>query len=173
VQVVFAGTVPPANDTLDPPLAAVTVPLEQVVIPFGEAVFTNPAGYASVNATPVTAVAFGFVKAIVTRLTPFTAIAAGVKLFTIVRLLFTVNVPPDEPVVLLPPFVVVTPPAGIALVRLPEVVAVTFTVTAHDPFAGIVPLDNDTVPPPLAAVTVPVEQVVAPFGVLVFTRPDG
>ena len=51
-----------------PLFAAVTMPAAQVVAALAEAVFTSPAGYASLNATPVTAVEFGLVSVIVRRL---------------------------------------------------------------------------------------------------------
>jgi len=108
---------------------------------------------------------------IVNALTPFTPITAGAKLFATVGGPFTVNNPPDDGVVLLPAFVV-TPPVGIVFVRLPAIVAVTFTVTVQELLTAIVPPDNDTVPPPPVAETVPL-HVVAAFGDAAFTRPEG
>src|SRR6185312_9206988 len=50
---------------------------------------------------------------------------------------------------------------------------VTFTVTVHEPEAGIVPPESATLVPLLAAVTVPPAHVVAPEAEAVFTRPAG
>ncbi len=74
-----APTVAPANATLAPPLAAVTVPPAQVVAPLALAVLTSPAGYVSVNAAPVTAVAFGLVSVMVSTLGSLVPIAPGVN----------------------------------------------------------------------------------------------
>src|SRR6266849_3195130 len=70
----LAGTVAPESATLVPLLAAVTVPPAQVVAPLALAVFTRFAGYVSVNAAPVTAVAFGLVSVIVSTEVAFAAI---------------------------------------------------------------------------------------------------
>ena len=56
---------------------------------------------------------------------------------------------------------------------MPAVALVTFTVTVHEPPAGMVPPESATLAPLLAAVTVPAPHVVAPAGVAVFTRPAG
>ena len=80
----FAGTVPPESATLVPLLAAVTMPPPHVVAPEADAVFTRPAGYVSVNAAPVTAVAFGLVSVIVSTLVSLVPTEAGAKLFVTV-----------------------------------------------------------------------------------------
>src|ERR1700750_3445720 len=49
VHAPFAGTVAAARSTPLPPLAAVTVAPAHVVAPEADAVFTRPAGYASLN----------------------------------------------------------------------------------------------------------------------------
>src|SRR6478735_11095675 len=73
---------------------------------------------------------------------------------------------------LLPALVVVSPPAAMVLASAPEAVAVTLTVTVHEPFAGITPPESATLEPPFAAVTVPEQPAppMAPAGVAVFTR---
>ena len=50
---------------------------------------------------------------------------------------------------------------------------VTFTVTVHEPPAGIVPPESAALVPLFAAVTVPPVHVVAPEADAVFTRPAG
>lgn len=52
-------------------------------------------------------------------------------------------------------------------------VAVTLTVTVHEPPAATVPPARLTLLPFAAAVTVPPVHVVAPLGVAVFCRPEG
>jgi hypothetical protein len=49
------------------------------------------------------------------------------------------------------------------------VALVTFTVTVHEPAAGMVAPASVTFPAPLAAVTVPPAHVVAPFAGVAFT----
>jgi hypothetical protein len=69
--------------------------------------------------------------------------------------------------------VVVTAPIASVLVYVAADALVTFTVTVHEPLAGIVAPESATVLPPLAAVTTPPTQVVAPEAEAVFTRPAG
>ena len=149
--------------------AAVTVGAPpQVVAPLALAVFTKFAGYVSVKAAPVAAVAFGFVSVIVSTLVSLVPIEPGVKdlatvsAFRTVRLAFAAAV-------LAPAFVVVSAPAAIELLYVAAVPLVTVTVTVHEPLAGIVPPESATLPPPLAAVTAPA-HVVAPFAGVAFTR---
>ena len=52
-------------------------------------------------------------------------------------------------------------------------VAVTLTVTVHDPLAGSVPPDSATDDPLAAAVTLPPAQLVLPAGVAEFWIPAG
>ena len=71
-----------------------------------------------------------------------------------------------------PALVVVSAPIGKVLVNEPGAAPVTFTVTVHDPPAGMVAPESCTLLPLLAAVTTP-PQVVAPPAAAVFTRPAG
>ncbi len=163
----LAGTVAPDNAALVPLLAAVTVPPTHVVAPEADAVFTRPAGYVSVNAAPVIAVAFGLVSVIVITLTSFVPSDAGEKALATVRSVSTLKVALPA-VVFEPALVVVSPPIGIVLANAPAADAVTFTVTVQEPEAGMVPPESATLPPLAAAVTVPPVHVVAPAGVAVF-----
>src|SRR5260221_11933574 len=56
----------------------------------------------------------------------------------------------------------VTVPDAIELTYTPEAAAATFTLTVHEPLAGIVPPASTTLAPPLAAVTTPAPHWVAP-----------
>src|SRR5476649_1672623 len=73
---------------------------------------------------------------------------------------------------LAPALLEVSAPMGIVFAYVLALALVTFTVTVHEPLAGIVPAESATLAPPLAAVTAPA-QVVAPAGVAVLTRPTG
>ena len=122
------------------------------------------------NAAPVMADAFGLVSVMVsTEATPVPT-AAGVKLFATAGWPSTVRVelaPAEEPAL-----VVVTAP--VELLYTPAMALVTFTVTVHEPLAGIVPPESATLVPLLAAVTVPAPHVVvAPLAAAVLTRPAG
>src|SRR6185312_5247842 len=75
--------------------------------------------------------------------------------------------------VLAPALAVVRVPAANVLVYEPEAAPDTFTVTVHEPDAGIVAPESATLVPPLAAVTAPPAHVVAPAGVAVLARPAG
>src|SRR5450432_338228 len=130
----FAGTVPPESARLVPALAPVTTPAAQVVAGLGVAVFTRPAGYVSVNAAPVTAVAFGFVSVTVSTLVAFTPMDAGVKDLATVSALLTESVALAA-TRLAPALPVVSPPAATVFTWPPVVDAVTLTVTVHEPFA--------------------------------------
>src|SRR5438552_1657153 len=118
---------------------------------------------------------------------------AGEKVFAIDGAPLTVRLA-LAPAVLAPAFVVVRAPAAIVLLYVPGVELVTFTVTVHEPLAGMVPPLNATLvplfaavtvpaplagtvpvacatlPPPLAAVTLPPAHVVAPLALAVLTR---
>jgi hypothetical protein len=59
------------------------------------------------------------------------------------------------------PLLVCKAPAAIELKKLPEFGAVTFTVTVHDPLAGIEPPVNVIVEPPFGALTEPPHVVLA------------
>src|SRR5512138_3426008 len=58
------------------------------------------------------------------------------------------------------PLKVVTPPAGIVLVRFPLTIVVTLTLTTHVALAGKLPPLNANDPTPTTAVTTPPAQVV-------------
>src|SRR5438128_11555664 len=100
---------------LPPPLAAVTVPPAHVVAPDADAALTRFAGYVSVSAAPVTAVAFGLVSVIVSTLVSFVPIELGVNAFATVSPARTLSVALAA-AVLTPAFVVVSPPAASVLV---------------------------------------------------------
>ena len=87
----LAGTVPPASTTLAPLLAAVTVPPAHVVAPPAAAVLTRFAGYVSVNAAPVTAVALEFVSVIVSTDVPLMPTTAGANALATPRPASTVS----------------------------------------------------------------------------------
>ena len=114
VHEALAGTVPLASATLAPLLAAVTLPPAHVVAPDADAVFTRFAGYVSVKAAPVTAVAFGFVSVIVSTLVSVVPMEPGVNAFATVSPESTVSVALAA-AVLAPAFVVVSPPAASVL----------------------------------------------------------
>src|ERR1700674_2149300 len=104
----LAGIVAPESATLGPLLAAVTVPPTHVVVPFGVAVLVRFAGYVSVNAAPVIALAFGLVSVMVSVEATLTPTADGLKAFAIAGGPSTVSV--AEAPATVPAFVVVTLP---------------------------------------------------------------
>ena len=111
----LAGTVAPESATLPPPFAAVTVaPPPQVVAPLALAVLTRFAGYVSVNAAPVTAVAFALVSVMVSTLVSFVPIELAEKDFAAVSGESTVNVA-DAAAVFEPALPEVTAPAPMVL----------------------------------------------------------
>jgi len=139
VQLPLAGIVPPAKVNVVLPAAGAKVGVPQLlVVTFGVAATSKPAGKASVNATPVNAVpVFGFVIVKVSVEVPPTAIGSGAKFFAIDGALKTVNV--SVPVLPVPPFVEVILP--VVLILAPMLVAVTVTITVQLLFTGsIVPL---------------------------------
>ena len=168
----LAGTVAPESATLAPLLAAVTEPPTQVVAPLALAVFARFAGYASVNAAPVIAVAFGFVSVIVRTLASLVPMDAGAKALATVSPLSTV-IDALAAAVLAPAFVVVRPPIAMVLLYVFAEALVTVTVTVHEPLAGMVAPESAALVPAFAAVTVPPAQVVAPEAGVAFTRPPG
>ena len=78
-QVPFAGIVPAERLKLLPFDAATTMPFAHVVVAAGAGALSNPAGYVSTKAAPVTAKAFALFNVIVIRLVPPTPTAAGTK----------------------------------------------------------------------------------------------
>ncbi len=169
VQEPLAGMVPPARATPGPLAAAVTVPPVHVVVPAGVAVLVRFAGYVSVNAAPVIAVALEFDSVMVRTAVSPTPAGFGANAFAIVGCALTLSV--AEAAVAVPALVVVTEP--VVLRYAPAVADVTFTVTVHEPLAGTVAPESVALVPPLAAVTVPPAHVVAPEAEAVFTRPAG
>src|SRR5450631_273813 len=81
VQVMPAGTTPTVSASVLPPAAAVSVPVQPapVIAAPGVAVFTTPAGYVSVNATPVKVTAFELVSVIVSTDVAPVVIELGTK----------------------------------------------------------------------------------------------
>ena len=102
------GIVPAESATPVPLAAAVTVPAPHVVAPAGVPVLTRFAGYESLNAAPVIAVAFGFVSVIVSTDAPLGATFTGAKDFAIAGCASTASV--AVAAVAVPAFVVVTVP---------------------------------------------------------------
>src|SRR5690242_13784606 len=95
----------------------------------------------------------------------------GAKLFATEGALFTTS-DALAAAVLAPAFVVVSAPTAIVSLYVPGVALVVFTITVHEPDAGIVPPESATLVPLFAAVTTP-PHVVAPLAELVLTRPAG
>ena len=122
------------------------------------------------KAAEVAAAAFGFVSVIVSVDVPPGGIDAGAKLLATVGSALTVRVALAAAVFV--PRVEVTALAGIVFAYEPEEALVTVTETVQLPFAGIVPPERSTDPPPAVAVTVP-PHVVAAAGEAAFTSPTG
>ena len=120
----------------------------------------------------MTALAFGLVSVIVSTEVSLVPIEAGVKLFATPRPPRTVSVA-FAAAVLGPALAVVSTPLAMVLAYVPPAALVTFTVTVHEPLAGIVPPESATLLPLFAAVTVPPAHVVAPPAAPRFTRPAG
>jgi hypothetical protein len=151
------------------PAAAVAVPPQELVSPLGVET-TKPAGKASVNATPVSETTFaaGFVIVKLKDVEPFTGTLAAPKDFAITGGLATVRF--ALAVLPVPPFVELTAP--VVLVRLPDVVPVTFTTRVQVLFTATFPPVSETLPDPAVAVAVPPQLFVSPLGV-VTTSPAG
>ncbi len=148
---------------------ATTVPPAHVVAPLAGLALTRFAGYVSVKAAPVIATAFELVSVMVRVEVPFTPIGFAPNAFETAGCAITKSVAeaPDA----MPALVVVTLP--VELRYEPAAAEVTFTVIVHAPLAGTVAPESARLLPPLAAVTVPPAQVVAPLAEPVFTRPAG
>jgi hypothetical protein len=151
-QVPLVAIVPPDRVTVVEPEAAVIVPLPQVPVrPFGVDT-TKPAGSASVNATPASAIdALGFEMVKVSDVEPASPIEAAPNAFVMLggvpTIRFAVAVFP------VPPFVEVTGP--VVLVETPGFAPVTFTLKVQDVPAAIVAPARLTAPAPAVAVIVP------------------
>jgi hypothetical protein len=168
VQVAPAARLVPESPTVVPPAFAAVAPPVQVVDALGSVAIVTFAGRLSVRPIDERATAVAAVLAIVTVSVdvPFTAIAAGEKLFASV-------IPETLPtlsaavagVPFVAPCVVVTVLAGIVFVQMPLVELLTDTVIIQVAFAATVPLESATVEPAATAATVPAPQVVEAFGV--------
>jgi hypothetical protein len=170
VQAPDAARVPALNATDAAPPAGANVGAPQpLVVALGAAATTIAAGEVgnvSANPTPESAVpAFGLVMVKVS-VTVRPGPMGPAKDFAIVGALGTVSVPLVA-VATTPPFAVVMPPAAIVLVYAPAAEAVTFTVTAQEPFAGMVPpasliaVSPALSAPPAPSVSVPPQVLVA------------
>jgi hypothetical protein len=161
VQLPPAAIEPPLRVIRLVPAVAVAVPPQVVVRPLGVAT-TNPAGRASLNATPasLTVFAVGFVTAKLRLLVPFGAIIAGLKASAMLGGATTAS----DAVAVFP----APPSMDVTLtlfVSAPAAVPVTFTFTTHEaPGANVAPARLITdVPEPAPAV--PVQVVVKALGV--------
>lgn len=95
VQVAFAATLPPDSVTEDAPADPVAVP-PQVLVRFGVAATTSPAGRLSVNAKPFKAVVWlGLVIVNVRLVVPFSGTVAAPNAFTTLGGLTTVRLAED------------------------------------------------------------------------------
>ena len=159
--------VPAARLTEPEPATAVVVPPQVLLRPFGVAT-SNPAGSVSLNATPLRPIVFGLLMVKLRLVLPFTGIEAAPKALLMVGGLATVML--ADAVLPVPPLVEVT--AAVVLFFTPEVVPVTFTEIEHELLTATVPVLRATLPLPAAAVMVPPQVLVSPFGVAT-TRPGG
>ena len=164
VQVPLAAMVPPEKLTEVLPAAGAKVGEPQpVVVAFGVAATSIPAGNVSVKATPVRVVpVLEFVIVKVSVLTPPTAIGFGENALAMLGGATTDKV--SVPVLPVPPLVEVTLPVVFTLA--PPVVAVTATVTVQVPLAAMVPPEKLTeVLPATGAKVGEPQPVVVAFGV--------
>jgi hypothetical protein len=174
-QEALAASVPPDKAILPDPAGAVNVPPQVFAAPLGVPI-TRPAGSESVNAIPLSGLAFGFDRLTVSVVEPFSGIALAPKAFVIAGGPITVRVAVEVlPVPALPEMTVTL------FVFTPLVVPVTFTVNeqavTERRLARLVPGSvapiRVTEPDPAAAVIVPPPHApVSPFGVET-TRPAG
>src|SRR6478752_2002395 len=134
LQLAFAARVPPVRLTEPDPAAAVTVPLQVVLSPFGVET-TRPAGSASLKATPVSAVAvFGLLMEKLSDVLAFSRMLAAPNAFVMVGGVATVRF--AEAVFPVPPLVEVTLP--VVFVYWPAAAPVTVTLNWHWPFTAMV-----------------------------------
>jgi len=150
VQEPFAARVPPVRLMEPEPAAAVVVPPQLLVNPFGVAT-TKPAGRVSLKATPVSAIdAFGFEMLKVSEVEAFSRMLAAPKALVMVGGVATVKL--AVAVLPVPPLVEVTFP--VVLVNCPAAAPVTVT-------------ENWQVPP--TATVAPVSEM--PVGFVVVSVP--
>jgi len=153
------ASVPPVKLMVPEPAVYDGVPLHVLLAPFGEDT-TKPAGRLSVKVTPVSAkLEFGLLMLNVKLVEPFSGIVAAPKALLMVGGVATVRVavllvPP------VPPLVELTLPVVLGLE--PEVVAVTFTLTAHDELAETVPPVRLMLVLPAAGTNVPPHVLLGP-----------
>jgi hypothetical protein len=172
VQVPLAAMVPPEKLTEVLPAAGAKVgEPHPVVLAFGVAATSRPAGNESVKATPVRVVpAFEFVIVKVSVLTPLREIGFGENALAMLGGEIAVNV--AVAVLPVPPSVEVT--LLVVFTFVPAVVAVTLTVTVQVPLAAMVPPEKLTDVLPAAGAKVGEPQPVAvAFGVAATCRPAG
>lgn len=103
----LAAIVPAERLTVDDPAAAVAVP-PQVLLRFGVAATTSPAGRLSIKATPLAVELFGLEMAKLKLVVPFTGMVAAPNDLVIERGLATLRF--AEAVLPVPPLVEVTAP---------------------------------------------------------------
>src|SRR4051794_35134866 len=150
----FAARVPPVRLMEPDPAAAVVVPPQLLVNPFGVAT-TRPAGSVSLKATPVSGIdAFGFEMLKVSEVEPFSRMLAAPKAFVIVGGVATVKL--AVAVLPVPPLVEVTFP--VVLVYCPAAAPVTVTENWQVPPAAIVAPESE-IPVGLVVVSVPPQTV--------------
>ena len=163
-QVPAMAIVPPVNDTVPEPAVAATVePPPQVLVTPGVAATTRPPGNVSVKATPVSAsvLAPGLARLKVNVLVTPSAIVVGPN--TLVRVGGVAALRLADAVFPVPPLVELT--ARVVLLKVPAIVAVTFTVIVQLAFALTPPPISTTLVEPAVAVTVPPQLSTSPLGV--------
>ena len=136
VQVLFAGTVAPLR--LTELAVVITVAPTHVDIAFGVADVAMPAGKVSVNAAPVTSIAFEFVSVMVSVDVPPIGMTLGVNALATPRPARMLRVS-EAGRVFEPAFVVVTLPAASVFVYWPGAEPVTGIVIVQVLLAAIVP----------------------------------
>ncbi len=160
-QVALAASVAPDRVTVLAPVTALMVPPQVLATPLGVAT-TNPAGSASLNATPVRAwLALGLLMVKPNVDVPFMGIVDGPKV--------TVMLGDDSTLILadavLPPAALKELTALVTLVKSPTSVAFTFTLNVHDPLAAMVaPVMVRVLEPAVAVMFPPVHDPVRAGG---------
>src|SRR5579859_5088589 len=154
VQEAFAASVPPVRLAEPDPAAAVTVPEQVVVSPFGVEIF-SPAGSASLNATPVSASeVFGLLMVKLIEVEAFSRMLAAPNALVMVGGVATAKL--AEAVLPVPPLVELTLP--VVLVNCPAAAPVTVTENWHWLFAAMVAPESE-MPVGFVVVNVPPQTV--------------
>lgn len=155
----FAGIEPCIKVTVEPPVGALTVPLQLVLaLP----AITIPVGNVSVNGAIRLAVALsGLLRVMVRVDIPPALMVAGLKALPRVGLITTgaLTVKVAMAGLALLPLPVCKAPAANELMKFPPLAAVTVTVTVQKLLAGIEPPVKMTFEPPVVAVTAPPQVV--------------